>query len=343
MILFEHFNCKNIIILFLLPLLTICQGQIHAPYQIGLFLFDNYNPNFGAKNFPICSAAIIHPLFSVTTADCVHAHITKHNIARPFLPTSIYVKSGNFSEIRDNIKYVRAIHIHPEFNGTTLKNDIALVQVEASFQFDHLYTERWVELANLFTSYEKCIYSINTPNSTDLYPFTDFKRTTAVNNSVCYGNASEIDSTNICSFYEFDHPFMCQIPADQLRLSRDRGTPLICDNKLAGLLSIIIPANTTNSTDNCARTLKTNAAYVNVALYEKWIHSIIGINSPEHTADGKPINLIPASPPYQNHLTISKPIRPGTSTAPMINGSCSIMVMLIAFVTCLLVRKFSAV
>ena len=144
--------------------------------------------------------------------------------------------------------------------------------------------------------------------STNMYPFSDLKRTTVVNNSVCnlneIGFASETNTTNLCSFYEFDHPFMCQINGDQLKLSRDRGTPLICDNKLAGLLSIIIPANNTNSTD-CRKTLKTNAAYINMALYAKWIHNVIGVNSPEHTADGKPINLIPAAPPYQSKFFLT--------------------------------------
>lgn len=44
------------------------------------------------------------------------------------VPSSIYIKSGNFSENRENIKYVHAIHIHPEFDYRTMKNDIALLQ-----------------------------------------------------------------------------------------------------------------------------------------------------------------------------------------------------------------------
>lgn len=125
-----------------------------------------------------------------------------------------------------------------------------------------------------------------------------------VSSSICRGNeigyAVETNGTNLCSFYEFDHPFMCQVPQNQLRLSRDRGTALICDNKLAGLLSVIISPNTTNSAETCSTTLRTNAYYTKLDLYEKWIHSIMAINSPDHTADGRPINLIPASPPYQS-------------------------------------------
>lgn len=139
-----------------------------------------------------------------------------------------------------------------------------------------------------------------------MYPFSQLQQTTVVNNDNCYANRTNISETNLCSFYQFDHSFMCQIDESQLKLNRDRGTPLICDNKIVGILSVIIPSNVTNSTDYCIRTLKTVAYYVNIALFEKWIHSIIAVNSPLHASDGKPIPLIPLSPPYQSkqHYTV---------------------------------------
>lgn len=154
--------------------------------------------------------------------------------------------------------------------------------------------------------YEKCEYSINLPNLVaNIYPFSELKQTTIKNNSFCDRNETTnfLPSSNLCSFYQFDHLFMCQIPENQLRVSRDRGTPLICNNKLAGLLSIIIPANTTNSADFCFKTLQTRAFYTNVALFEKWIHSVIAVNCPAYMADGNPIPIIPISPPYQSSFT----------------------------------------
>lgn len=154
----------------------------------------------------------------------------------------------------------------------------------------------------------------------------------------------------IITFYIF-----VQISEDQLRLNRDRGTPLICDNRLAGLLSIIIPSSITNSTE-CSRTLQTMAYYTNVVLYEKWLHNVIGVNSPPYTANGTPIPIIPNSPPYQSTqtcdkmrhlyntsklfllfsdlLTVTKP----TNTASAIK-SCFTMISLIAFVTWFLIHK----
>lgn len=95
---------------------------------------------------------------------------------------------------------------------------------------------------------------------------------------------------------------MCNIDEYQLRFNRDRGTPLICDNKIVGVLSVIIPPNIINQTIYCARTLQTYAYYTEIALYEKWIHSVIAVNAPQHSIDGKPIPLIPISPPYQSMI-----------------------------------------
>lgn len=119
-----------------------------------------------------------------------------------------------------------------------------------------------------------------------------------VNNSFCHDNkASHIGDVDLCSFYDFDHAFMCQVPENQLRLNRDRGTPIICDNKLVGILSAIIPAN---SSDICAKTLRTHAYFTKVSLHDKWMHSVIGVNTPPHTAEGKPISIVPNSPPFQS-------------------------------------------
>lgn len=98
---------------------------------------------------------------------------------------------------------------------------------------------------------------------------------------------------------------MCQVPENQLRLNRDRGTALICDDKLIGILSVIIPANYSNSTnDFCSNTLQTNAYYTIVPLYLNWIHGIIGTKTPSQSYDGKPIPILPAAPSYQSSTFI---------------------------------------
>lgn len=59
--------------------------------------------------------------------------------SKPLQPSSIYIKSGNFSENRENIKYIRTIHIHPKFSYRTMENDIALLQVNKNYLFNLQY------------------------------------------------------------------------------------------------------------------------------------------------------------------------------------------------------------
>lgn len=96
---------------------------------------------------------------------------------------------------------------------------------------------------------------------------------------------------------------MCKVTENQLIISNDRGTPLVCNDKLVGLLSVIVPPkNTTNSTQSvCDDNLKTSAYYLRVAKYNNWIHSVIGVNLPT-TIGGQPQPVIPSSPPF--HGTI---------------------------------------
>lgn len=98
---------------------------------------------------------------------------------------------------------------------------------------------------------------------------------------------------------------MCKVTENQLKINNDRGTPLVCNDKLVGLLSVIIPPkNSTNSTQSvCDSNLVTSAYYVRVAQYNSWIHSVIGVNLPA-TIDGRPQPVIPSSPPF--HGTIAE-------------------------------------
>lgn len=88
-------------------------------------------------------------------------------------------------------------------------------------------------------------------------------------------------------------------------ISIDRGTPLICNNKIVGLLSVIIPpGNSTNTTmQTCDSSLKTMAYYTRVSPYNQWIHSKIGVYLPS-PSDGKPVSIVPDSPPFQGNVSL---------------------------------------
>lgn len=136
------------------------------------------------------------------------------------------------------------------------------------------------------------------------YPFTAPQSTSVADTWFCTKNnanfSTEISKTDICSHYVFSDSFMCKVTANQLKVSNDRGTPLVCNNKLVGLLSVIIPrSNSTNTTDAaCDQNLQTMAYYTRVTTFVNWIHSIIGVNLPT-TSDGKPTPIVPDAPPFQ--------------------------------------------
>lgn len=144
-----------------------------------------------------------------------------------------------------------------------------------------------------------------------VYPFTAPQPTSVADNWFCQKNnantTSPISTRDICSYYTFSDSFMCKVTENQLKINNDRGTPLVCNDKLVGLLSVIIPPNSKNTTDPtqsaCDDNLKTSAYYVRVAQYNGWIHSVIGVNLPA-TIDGQPQPVIPSSPPF--HGTISE-------------------------------------
>lgn len=151
---------------------------------------------------------------------------------------------------------------------------------------------------------------------------------------------------------------MCTVPENQLRLSRDRGTPLICDNRLAGSLSVILPSNNQyvmNASDSCANTLLTNAYYTKMSVYVNWIHNIMSRYAPQQTLNGQPISLVPTAPPYEGGRTLSlrkiiniinylfvnltagimTPVRPPSKGIATSIRSNSVVEISIAFVTCL--------
>lgn len=66
--------------------------------------------------------------------------------------------------------------------------------------------------------------------------------------------------------------------------STDRGTPLVCDSHLSGLLSQIIPPQTSDPNNQCENTLKTAAFYTNVTNYVGWIlHIFANPDTPSYS------------------------------------------------------------
>lgn len=128
-----------------------------------------------------------------------------------------------------------------------------------------------------------------------------------VNSTICNVNASHqyeaLDQVDICSYYQFEHPALCELNERQLRFNYDRGAALLCDDKLAGILSIVIPADHSNaSAIHCNATSQSNVYFTKIALHSDWIQSVILSNDTAELLQGMPIK--PNAPAYQSkHFT----------------------------------------
>lgn len=273
--------------------------------------------------------------------------------SRPFSPNMIYVVAGNFSV--DNINYVNSIFVHENYVDRTQQNDIALIKLEKPLDLASSSALQWIELPDNSTKLSNCHFSFNniTVNSFEFeltalwltisfrflnfksnstYPFKQPQSTSVAENWFCSRNNTtqfaEIASVDICSYYFFSDSFMCQVSSEQLRQSNDRGTPLVCNDKLVGMLSTIIPPrNGTNTTEVCAKNLQTMAYYTPVNNYVNWIHSMIGSHLPTST-DGKPNPIVPASPPFHAPGT---PRPPTKGAADIAYGSAAIVIVALLF------------
>lgn len=139
------------------------------------------------------------------------------------------------------------------------------------------------------------------------YPFARPQHVSVVNSSSCSQNASnqytQLANVDLCSYYQFSQPDFCQSEGKRLTFSYDRGAALICDNKLAGILSIVLPADRSNSTEAyCNATSQTNAYFTNTALYSDWIRSVIVSETSTQTVEGVPVSVNPSVPAYQSRF-----------------------------------------
>lgn len=99
--------------------------------------------------------------------------------------------------------------------------------------------------------------------------------------------------------------FLQQLQPNQFQISSDRGTPLVCNNHLSGLLSQILPPqNVSNTAASCETTLKTWAFYTKVSNYTEWIYQTIVRQQPIVAPGQTPPQPLVTSPPYYSSIHI---------------------------------------
>ncbi len=179
--------------------------------------------------------------------------------------------------------------------------------------------------------------NVNFSYQSTQYPYTSPQSTYIMEPWFCNKNLNGTNYTernnDICSHYILGDSEMCkvsiviysnlflhsnsnyssystQLQLNQFQVSSDRGTPLVCNNQLTGLLSQIIPPkNESSPAATCESTLKTWAYFTKVSTYTEWIHQTIGRLQPT-AAPGQipPQQPTATPPPYYSKYTTGRHI-----------------------------------
>ncbi|XP_037042819.1 trypsin-like [Bradysia coprophila] len=234
----------------------------------------------------------------------MHSRIRSANLSRPYNPSMIYVAAGSFAANPTNTRYVDSITIHENYNPDTLANDIALVKVNEPFPLRNNLVIQWIALDVKNARYDNCFISFQNQTSTR-YPYTSPQAIYVMDNWFCNKGAIETNSTerfsDICSHYLFNDSGMCKLQPTQFQISSDRGTPLVCNNHVTGLLSQIQPPrNDSNTSASCETTLKTWAFYTKVSDFTEWIHLNIARQQPTAAPGQQPVTYPPYYTPPQS-------------------------------------------
>ncbi|GAB0100250.1 Peptidase S1 domain-containing protein [Sergentomyia squamirostris] len=269
----------------------VCFSGASSPFQVSIRLYNDVY-SAGQDNFHLCNGAIVHQNYVVTTGHCLKDTILFPNASRPLTPQMLYVVAGDLSpytNISSSItRNVKKITIHKNFNHTTLENDIGLIELHEALPLQNNTNVKWIQLDNGEVAKSPCFVPIlNTTNG----GFKILENVSVIDMWHCNksANFSSHKRDDICSQYTIDGGSWCGMTESQYRYSPDRGSALVCNKVLVGLLSSIDPPDDPFLAD-CSLSKRTYAFYTAVEEYAPWINSVIGLTH------GKPAS--PHTPPH---------------------------------------------
>lgn len=177
-----------------------------SPFQVSLHY--SYNDDF------ICGGSIISTKFVLTAAHCMF-----YRWGGLMPPIIVIVAAGRpkLNETAWRSFEVANITLHPLFNRTSMNNDLALVEIDGKFETNSLVSQ--IDVGKHVTTlvYNNCII---TGWNQDSYEFQVME-------------VVLIDCTNyprhICTNKKYPESTKC---------INNAGNPLVCDNKLVGVLSV---------------------------------------------------------------------------------------------------------
>ena len=210
-----------------------------------------------------CGGSIISPGWVVTAAHCV-----KNTSGNTISPSQMAITAGSSTPTSSGtIYYVSQVIPHPNFNSTTLVNDIALLKIIGTINCSDCKPIKLMNargVAHGYTDPGKMVWVtgwglIN--QALNILPYTLQKaQMPVVSNLVAAGVWGSIPSTDIMAGYDNGNKDAC---------SGDSGGPMSVyvdgENKLVGIVSW--------GSSKC----NTYGGYTSVSILESWIRTTTGI------------------------------------------------------------------
>ncbi|XP_055598936.1 ovochymase-2-like [Uranotaenia lowii] len=270
--------------------------------------------------------------------------------------------AGNWSNSIDTLRRsVISVIPHPGFNESSGANDIALLLLDRSLLLHHNTTSvMLIELAQLPQSSpttpsqnnsshpqqqqqhpgptsvptsnkvnENCFINIyNNSVGFSNYPYTSVQNVSFLDRWVCDQSWANPGgrAEGRCLEYRFSGLQSCSFDSRILRSSEERGTALVCNFTLSGILAEINP---TPNPANCARLRRTTAYCTPIEPFREWIASEIGflyttagISSGKEKGSGSShpnvgvIGGIPAQTPPQGASWTNQQVNEAKSDSP---------------------------
>uniref|UniRef100_A0A1L8E951 Putative trypsin n=1 Tax=Haematobia irritans TaxID=7368 RepID=A0A1L8E951_HAEIR len=273
-------------------------------YQVSLYV--KMHPK--VPPIHLCNGVIIQSRLILTTASCIHYQFSATSSVVSLPPTSLSVIAGSSTAFADElILDVKDVLVAHHFNYTTGENDLALLRLNGKLPLDIRNDMSWITLEDASIFEGPCVANYYVRSSIPNGPnYIQTEELPLLEKEMCRANYDYPNSrkNDICSLYMLPFGFDCHSVDALLSHNGDRGTGLVCDNRLVGLLSMILPPEEDNSELGCSDK-PINAFYTNLAPYLGWIYDKVSDEDISMYDDGEFVISVPYSGTNEDSMVSS--------------------------------------
>ncbi|KAM7352958.1 trypsin eta-like [Cochliomyia hominivorax] len=260
-------NVLKILTILIVLTTSVCSAN-QPSYQVTLYV--HLHPR--GPPVHLCNGVIVQSRLVLTTASCVHFKFSSDNSpVVAIVPSMISIIGGSSTVYSEELTLqVDNIFVADNFNFTTGEHDLALLRLNGILPLDKRNDMSWITLADDEDYDGSCLanfYVRNPLKGEESY--IQSEQLQLLDSEAC-GATYEYPSKredDICSLYYLPAGFNCNAMETLQNYNGDRGTGLVCGNKLMGLLSTILPLQ--NKSDCIEKPIK--AYYAAIVPHIGWI------------------------------------------------------------------------